>query len=95
MQTQSKWSENTYVPFLKAADENHLSRDHFGQRLIYPEVYIVCENTSYEVKTKDGDQIKERIAICQKEGEKDGKNVDTEDRIVKIKEFIKANLHMA
>lgn len=47
MQTKTQWSQNTYMPYLKEADDDHLSRDEMGQYLVYDDVYIVCENNSY------------------------------------------------
>lgn len=43
MQTKTQWSQNTYMPYLKEADDAHLSRDEMGQYLVYDDVYIVCE----------------------------------------------------
>lgn len=48
MQTKTQWSQNTYMPYLKEADDAHLSRDEMGQYLVYDDVYIVCENNSYK-----------------------------------------------
>ena len=42
LQTKSQWSMNTYMPFLKEADPDHLSRDSMGQRLVYGDEHIVC-----------------------------------------------------
>lgn len=47
MQTKTQWSQNTYMPYLKEADDDHLSRDEMGQYLVYDDVYIVCENNSF------------------------------------------------
>lgn len=86
MQTRAKWSENTYIPFLKAADEEHLSRDHMGQRLSYQAACIECENAAYVVKSQDGVQELARIPISQNES-----GIDTEDRIIKLKSYLRAN----
>lgn len=83
MQTKSAWSQNTYMPYLKEADNAHLSRDDMGQCLIYATVYIVCENASYEVYNNKDDSLVETIIISQND---DG--IDTEDRIVKLKKYI-------
>lgn len=85
MQTKTQWSENTYMPYLKAADETHLSRDAYGQRLSYPDKYITCENASYIVKKNDDDSVIEELIIAQDEN-----GIDVEDRIVKLKEYIKS-----
>lgn len=84
MQTKSLWSQNTYMPYLKAADEKHLSRDDMGQRLVYGDKYIECENDSYVVKNNEDKKIVATVLIGQNQ---DG--IDTEDRIIKLKEFIK------
>lgn len=89
MQTKSQWSLNTYMPWLKESDELHLSRDHMGQRLIYEDVYIICENASYVVCRIEDDTEADRINICQNV---DG--LDTEDRIIKLKNILKACLSL-
>ena len=50
LQTKSQWSMNTYMPFLKEADPDHLSRDSMGQRLVYGDEHIVCVNGGYELR---------------------------------------------
>ena len=84
MMTEQKVSENAYMPFLKEADNVHLSRDHLGQRLVYGDFYIECKNASYVVKETDSEKEIERIRISQNEN-----GIDTEDRIIKLKEYIK------
>ena len=79
MQTESKISENTYQPFLKAVDEKNLSKDYYGQRFIYGDNYVVCENAAYVVKSTETNAEVERIAIAQND-----KGIDTEDRIKKL-----------
>ncbi|MGI6497599.1 MAG: DUF262 domain-containing protein [Oscillospiraceae bacterium] len=84
MQTKSAWSQNTYMPYLKEADDAHLSRDDMGQYLIYAHTYISCENDSYVIYNNDDDSVVETLAISQNP---DG--IDTEDRIVKLKNYIR------
>lgn len=84
MQTKSQWSQNTYMPYLKAADEKHLSRDDMGQRLVYGDRYIVGENDSYVVKSVGDDSVLDTVPIRQSD---DG--IDAEDRIIRLKEYIK------
>lgn len=84
MQTRTLWSANTYMPFLKAADESHLSREHCGQRLIYSDRYIECDNSSYEVKSIEDGKVLEIVKVCQ-----NNNGIDTEDRIIKLREYIK------
>lgn len=83
MQTKTQWSQNTYMPYLKEADEVHLSRDEMGQYLVYEDVYIACENNSYGVYKNDDDSIVETITISQNE-----EGIDIEDRIIKLKKYI-------
>ncbi len=84
MQTKTAWSSNTYMPFLKEADPAHLSRELNGQRLVYPDVHIVCRNDAYLVRDNETEEVLEEIPIQQNE---DG--IDTEDRIIKLKEYIR------
>ena len=83
MQTKTQWSQNTYMPYLKEADDEHLSRDDLGQRLVYKDVYIICENDSYGVYRIEDDSLIETIFISQNEH-----GIDTEDRIIKLKKYI-------
>lgn len=83
MQTESKFSGNTYQPFLKAVNEKNLSKEHWGQRVIDGENYIICETSAYVVKnTNTGEEVA-KMAISQND-----EGIDTEDR---IKNFIFAN----
>ena len=84
MQTKSAWSSNTYMPYLKEADETHLSRDSMGQRLVYSDVYITCANAAYIIKKNEDDSEVETVSIPQDEN-----GIDTVDRIVLLKDFIK------
>lgn len=86
MQTKTQWSQNTYMPYLKEADDAHLSRDEFGQYLVYKDVYIACENDSYGVYKIEDDSLIDTISISQNE-----QGVDTEDRIIKLKKYIAKN----
>jgi hypothetical protein len=83
MQTKSHWSPNTYVPYLKEADDVHLSRDSMGQQLVYPGCFITCENAAYLVHKSVEDGGMETLVIAQNEA-----GVDTEDRIIKLKTYI-------
>ena len=86
MQTKTQWSQNTYMPYLKEADDAHLSRDEFGQYLVYKDIYIACENNSYGVYKIEDDSLIDTISIFQNE-----QGVDVEDRIIKLKEYITKN----
>lgn len=87
MQTKTQLSQNTYIPFLKAASDSHLSRDDMGQRLIFGNEHIICTNNSYLRRKNENDTIVDTICIAQNS---DG--IDTEDRIIVLKNYIKANL---
>lgn len=49
MMTETKWSENTYQPFLRAVDESKLSRDEMGQYLLCGDKYIEAVNNGYSI----------------------------------------------
>lgn len=83
MQTKSQWSSNTYMPYLKEADEQHLSRDSMGQRLVYGDRHIICQNGAFTLRDNETEDILETIPIQQNE---DG--VDVENRIEVLKRFI-------
>lgn len=80
MLTETKWSENTYQPFLKLIDDDHLSKAYWGQYIIFENVYIECSNDAYLVKDKESKEELERIKIEQNES-----GIDTENRIEKLK----------
>ena len=86
LQTKAKWSSNTYLPFLKETDESHLSRDSYGQRLVYGDRYICCENDQFIVKNNDNDEIIKELKINQNE-----EGVDLQDRVLLLKRFIAKN----
>lgn len=83
MQTKSHWSPNTYMPFLKEADGAHLSRDSMGQRLVYGDMHIVCQNDAYVLRDNETDEAYETVPIRQNE-----EGVDTEDRVLVLRRFI-------
>ena len=83
MQTRSQWSSNTYMPYLKEADEAHLSRDSMGQRLVYGDRHIVCQNSAFALRDNETEEVIETMPIQQNE---DG--IDTENRILVLKRFI-------
>ena len=83
MQTKSQWSSNTYMPYLKEADVQHLSRDSMGQRLVYGERHIICQNSAFELRDNETEEILETMPIQQNE---DG--IDVENRIEVLKRFI-------
>ena len=83
MQTKSQWSSNTYMPFLKEADDAHLSKDSLGQRLVYGDIHIVCSNAAYLVRDNATENVIKSFTIPQNE-----EGIDTEDRILLLKRLI-------
>ena len=85
MRTRSHWSSNTYVPYFMEVDEKHLSRDSMGQRLVYGDKYIKCDNGSYSLMRKDGEREEkcETVPIRQNE-----ECIDTEDRVLVLRRYI-------
>lgn len=80
MWTERNLSQNSYQPFLKAVDPDHISKDDFGLRLTYDDgTYVKCENTAFVKYNSETDVEISRIDICQ-----DDEGIDTEDRIQKI-----------
>lgn len=88
MKTKSHLSQNTYIPFLKAASESHLSRDDLGQRLVFGDEHIICTNNSYLRRRNDDEAIVDTISIAQND-----EGIDTEDRIIVLKNYIKKNFN--
>ena len=82
MQTKSQWSSNTYMPYLKEADDAHLDRDSMGQRLVYGDRHIVCDNAAYLVRN-EAEEVLETIPISQND-----EGIDTEDRIILLKNYL-------
>ena len=84
MQTESRWSQSTYMPYLKEADEEHLSKDDCGQKLIYGNKYIECVNDGYLLRDLENDKIIAEIHVKQNEH-----GIDIEDRVVRLKKYIR------
>ena len=85
LQTRSAWSQNTYMPYLKAVDDVHLSRDSMGQRLEYSDVHVTCENAAYVFTYLGEESVIEKVEIQQ-----NADGIDTEDRIVLLKNTLVA-----
>lgn len=83
MQTRTQWSSNTYMPYLKEADEKHLSKDSLGQRLVYGDKHIVCRNNAYLLRNNENEDVIDTVPIKQ-----NGDGIDTEDRILVLKDYI-------
>ena len=83
MQTKSQWSSNTYMPYLKEADEPHLSRDSMGQRLVYGDRHVICQNSEYLLRENTTEEVIKAFPIPQNDS-----GVDVEDRILLLKRII-------
>ena len=84
MQTKSKPSQNTYLPYLKEADSVHLDRDWMGRLLRYGDQYVECATTAYRLCNYADDTLIEEVMIPQNE---DG--LDVKDRVKVLKEYLK------
>ena len=71
------------MPYLKEADEAKLDKDSLGQRLVYGDRNIICENDAFVLRKNETKEELERIPIDQNE---DG--IDTVDRILLLKSFV-------
>ena len=67
----------------RIVDNEHLSREDMGQKLLYDDRYIVCENASYMVKNIVDDSIIATVAISQDEN-----GIDKEDCVQKLKNYL-------
>ena len=74
------------MPFLKEADPEHTMKEFMGQRLVYDDLYIKCENASYMLYDKATDGECGCIPIAQS-----NEGIDTEDRILLLKEYIQTH----
>ena len=83
--TQFNSSESSYIPYLYIADPEHINRDQKGRQLLYPDVYITSDNTSFEVYDKENDELMERIVINQ-----DETGIDTEDRVQRLRRYLQS-----
>lgn len=83
--TKTNISENTYVPFLKALDSNHLlHKIYYGDVLVYEKMEITHENNSFSIKNSDG-------LITPIEIKQNSDGIDIENRIEKLKEYLSQN----
>lgn len=83
LQTRSHWSSNSYMPYLKIADDAHLDKDSLGQKLVYGDKQIVCDNAAYLLRNDETEEVIETIEIKQ-----NNEGIDTEDRIVLLKHYL-------
>ena len=73
------------MPYLKAVDDVHLSRDSMGQRLEYADVHVTCENAAYIFRKFGEESTTEKVEIQQ-----NSEGIDTEDRIILLKNTLLA-----
>lgn len=81
--TESKWSENSYQPFLYAADSTIISRDHFGHCSVFGDYFSVCDNTSIYLCNLENEDVIKTIDI-----KRDENGVDQENRIDKLRKYL-------
>ena len=86
MRTRMMVSESSYMPYLMVADKNNVSWEGCGQRLDYPGACVFCENQAFVAKNPYNKEEIVRVDIDQ-----DSDGFDTEDRIVKLCDFLAAN----
>lgn len=88
--TEQRWSENAYQPFLRAivdAETFAWKYNPMLERLEFGKYFIECENAAYVVKDSKTFEIIDRLKINKDNG------IDTEDRILKFKNWYKKNLY--
>ncbi|MEG1848806.1 MAG: DUF262 domain-containing protein, partial [Lachnospiraceae bacterium] len=83
--TESKWSENSYQPFLYEADTSLISRDDLGHYLVIGDDYISCENDAFRLYRIGTDEEMDCINIRQNE-----EGIDLENRISKLKKYLQS-----
>lgn len=85
LQTKTNLSENTYQPFLKEVDEEHLSRDYYGKYITIGDDWYKCTNDSFVKchRIENEDVEIDRLEIIQNN---DG--IDTENRIEKFRAYL-------
>ena len=86
MATKTRLSYNSYDPFLKSADSEHISKDDLGQSLVYKEEYIKCSDNSFVHKKRNDDAQDELVDTIQIQQNANG--IDTEDRIIKLQKYL-------
>ena len=55
-----------------------------GQRLVYDDTYITCENASFIIRSNETNNVLDTLHISQ-----NADGIDIEDRIIKLKKYIK------
>lgn len=82
LMTKSYMSTNSYIPYFKIVDSDHVSRESLGQILDYNDSYIACENAAFVQMSKADDSEIARMDIPQSNG------IDTVNRVEKLEEFL-------
>ena len=82
---QSLLKDGAVIVRICTLDKDHLTKDDHGQKLVYPEAYIICRFNSYEVKKVGTDQVIEIIPIKQKN------KIDIEDRVLCLKQYLESS----
>lgn len=86
--TESKWSENSYQPFLYVADSSVISRDDLGHYSVIGDKVISCENDGFHIYKAYTD-LKEELDLIAVKQSDDG--IDIENRIIKLKKYLAEN----
>lgn len=81
--TESKWSENSYDPFLYEVNPNWISRDDLGEFLIVDDEYIECTNDAFIFRDLKSEIETKRLEIARND-----EGVDVEDRVQKLREYL-------
>lgn len=79
LHTELAWSSNARQPFLFEIDKDHINRNVCGKTLIYDNVYVTCEDSSFKVISNEDESYYFSLDVLQKDG------IDAEDRIEKAK----------
>ena len=89
LKTRSQWSSNTYMQFLKEADDSeHLVKDYMGQRLVYGDRHIICENNAFLLRKNKSENENEEEIIDTVNIPQNEEGMDIEDRIIMLKKYI-------
>lgn len=83
--TETKWSENSYNPFLETAAHEYIDRESLGELVRWKNKIISCENDSYDIYDTNTNE-NDYIIIKQNE-----EGIDMEDRIIKLMSYINQN----
>lgn len=82
MWTPTNISENTYSAYLKEADSEHISRESYGDCLVYHDKKIYVTNQGFRITDISGKETIDLWNVPQVNG------IDQEDRIVFLKQHL-------